>query len=142
MNTRTKLRILVMLTALLLLASWSLSRLSRRSAGIYVGLPAGSSALDCRDLVLTISKQRSVKINYDTVPLESLAVRLKLMYSLRYWRALLVRADPDVSFDEVMGVIDVAQGAVSDIHLVVLTPNAEKTAPSCLLARGFNNKMD
>ncbi len=91
---RIALRILLILTAVLLLAIWSSRRLSRRSAGIYVELPAKSSALDCRDMVLTISKPHTVKINYDTVPLESLAARLKSIYSQRYWRVLLVRADP------------------------------------------------
>jgi biopolymer transport protein ExbD len=114
-----------MLTVLLLLALWSSRRLSRRSAGIYVGLPAESSTLDCRDLVLTISKQHSVKVNHDTVPLESLGARLKGIYSQRYRRILLVRADPDVNFDEVTQVIYEAQGGVSDMQLVVLTPNAE-----------------
>ena len=138
MNTRTTLRIRLMLTVLLLLALWSSRRLSRRSAGIYVGLPAESFTLDCRDLVLTISKQHSVKVNHDTFPLESMGARLKGIYSQRYRRILLVRADPNVNFDEVMQVIYEAQGGVSDMQLVVLTPKAEKTAPSCLLAQGFN----
>ena len=133
---RIALRILLILTAVLLLAIWSSRRLSRRSAGIYVELPAESSALDCRDMVLTISKPHTVKINYDTVPLESLAARLKSIYSQRYWRVLLVRADPEVSFEEAIGVVDVAHGAVSDMQLVMLTPKTEKTAPSCLPIEG------
>ena len=79
-----------------------------------------------------------MKVNHDTVPLESLGARLKGIYSQRYRRILLVRADPNVNFDEVMQVIYEAQGGVSDMQLVVLTPKAEKTAPSCLLAQGFN----
>jgi biopolymer transport protein ExbD len=138
MEMRIALRILLMLAVLLLLALWGWRRLSRRAAGIYVGLPAESSALDCRDLVLTISKNHSVKINYDTVPLESLAARLKGIYSQRYWRELLVRADPEVSVDEAIGVVDVVHGAVPDVQLVILTPKTEKTAASCLVIDGPN----
>ena len=133
---RIALRILLILTVVLLLALWGSRRLPRRSVGIYVGLPAESSALDCRDMVLTISKQHSVKINYDTVPLESLAARLEAIYSQRYRRVRLVRADPEVRFDETIGVVEVAHGAVSDVQLMILTPRTEKTAPSCLLIEG------
>ena len=112
---------------MLLLVAFSASRRLRpRSAGIYVELPADSPRLGFSNLVLTISKQHSVKINYDPVPIESLAARLKVMYGLRYKHVLLIRADPDVSFQEVMDVIAVAQGAVADKHLVVFTPRAEK----------------
>ncbi len=133
-------RALLILTVLLLAAFWSLKRLSRQSAGIDVGLPADSPKLGCSDLVLTISKQHSVKINYDPVPLESLAPRLKDMYRQRYKHVLLFRAEPDISFQEVMGVIDIARGAVSDMQLVVLTPRAEKTT-ACLPIEGLS-KMD
>jgi biopolymer transport protein ExbD len=133
---RIAFRIFLILTVVLLLALWNSRRLSRRSAGSYVGLPAEFSALDCRDMVLTISKQHSVKINYDAVALESLAARLKSIYSQCYWRVLLVRADPEVSFEEAIGVVDVAHGAVTDMQLVMLTPKTEKTAPSCLLIDG------
>jgi biopolymer transport protein ExbD len=78
-----------------------------------------------------------VKINYDPVPLESLPARLKDIYSQRYKHVLLVRADPDIRVQEVMGVIDIARGAVSDMQLVLLTPRAEKTTP-CLYIEGVS----
>jgi biopolymer transport protein ExbD len=68
-----------------------------------------------------------VKIGYGLVPRESLAARLKNIYSQRYKHVLLVRADPDISFQEVMGVVDIAREAVPDMQLVLLTPRAEKT---------------
>jgi biopolymer transport protein ExbD len=136
---RLVLRILLILTVLLLAGFWISKRLSRRSTGIYVRLPADSRELGCVDLVLTI-QQHSLKINYDSVPFESLAARLKGIYGIRYKHVLLVRAYPDVSFQEVIDVLDVAQRAVSDMELVLLTPKAEKTA-SCILTDGLK-KMD
>ena len=132
---RLALRILLILTLLLLVAFSASRRLRPRSAGIDVGLPADSPTLGCSDLMLTISKHHSVKINYDPVPLELLSSRLKRMYDLRYRRVLLVRADADVSFREVMRVIDVAQGAVSNLEPALLTPRAEKTSP-CVPVEG------
>jgi biopolymer transport protein ExbD len=137
MNVRIAFRILLILTVVLLLALWNSRRLSRRSAGIYVGVPAESSALDCSDMVLTISKQRSVKINSDPVPLESLAARLKGIYGQRYRRVLLVRADPEITFQEAMEAVDIARGAVPDMQLVFLTPKAETTR-ACPIVEGFS----
>jgi biopolymer transport protein ExbD len=140
MNMRLTRRILLILTVLLLVAFWNWRHISRRSAGIAVGLPADSPTLGCSDLVLSISKQHLVKINYDRVPLESLAARLKDIYGQRYEHLLLVRADPDISFQEVMGVIDIARGADSDMQFVLLTPRAEKVTP-CLYTEAVS-KMD
>jgi biopolymer transport protein ExbD len=127
MNMRIAIRILLIVTVFLLLALWSWRRHSHRSVGIYVGLPAQSSTLVFNDMVLTISKQHSVKINNFPVPFESLVARLKIVDSQRYRHILLVRADPDTSFQEVLGVVDIARGAVPDVQLVVLTPKVEKT---------------
>jgi biopolymer transport protein ExbD len=123
---RLALRIPLLLTVMLLGAFSASKRHHPRSAGIYVQLPADSPRLGFSNLVLTISKQYSVKINYDPVPIESLADRFKVRYGLRYKHVLLIRADPDVNFQEVMDVIDVAQGAVADMQLVVITPRAKK----------------
>jgi biopolymer transport protein ExbD len=81
-----------------------------------------------------------VKISYAPVPRESLAAELKNIYSQRYKHALLVRAGPDISFQEVMGVVDIARGAVPDLQLVLLTPRAEKTM-ACSTIEGLS-KLD
>jgi|HubBroStandDraft_5_1064220.scaffolds.fasta_scaffold335290_1 biopolymer transport protein ExbD len=131
MNMRLARRVPLILIVLLLVAFWNWRRIYRCSAGIDVGLPADSPTLGCSDLVLSISKQHFVKINHDPIPIQSLAARLRAIYSQRYKHVLLVRADPDVGFQEVMGVIDIARGADSDMELVLLTPRAEKMTP-CL----------
>ena len=131
MNMSLARRVLLILIVLFLVAFWNWRRSYRCSAGIDVGLPADSPTLGCSDLVLSISKQHFVKINHDPIPIQSLAARLRAIYSQRYKHVLLVRADPDVGFQEVMGVIDIARGADSDMELVLLTPRAEKMTP-CL----------
>jgi biopolymer transport protein ExbD len=140
MHVRLARRTLLILIVLLLTASWSVRRYLRRSAGVDVGLPADSPTLGCSDLVLSISKQHLVKISYAPVPRESPAAELKNIYSQRYKHVLLVRAEPDISFQEVMGVVDIARGAVPDMRLVLLTPRAEKTM-ACLPIEGLS-KMD
>jgi biopolymer transport protein ExbD len=120
-------RTLLILILLLLTAFWSVRRYWRWSAGFDVGLPVDSPKFGCSDVVLTVSTQHLVKIGYGLVPRESLAARLKNIYSQRYKHSLLVRADPDISFQEVMGVVDIAREAVPDMQLVLLTPRAEKT---------------
>jgi biopolymer transport protein ExbD len=140
MNMRLIRRVLLILIVLLLVAFWNWRRIYRCSAGIDVGLPADSPTLGCSDLVLSISKQHFVKINHDPIPIQSLAARLRAIYSQRYKHVLLVRADPDVDFQEVMGVIDIARGADSDMQLVLLTPRVEKTTP-CLYTESVS-KLD
>jgi biopolymer transport protein ExbD len=122
---RLAVRILLILTVLSV-AFLGSRRLRPQPAGIYVGLPPDSPGLGFGELVLGISKQHSIKINYDRVPIESLAARLNAICGFRYKCVVFVRADPDISFQEVMDVIDVAQGAVADVQLVLVTPRMER----------------
>ena len=133
-------RTLLILIVLLLTAFWSVRRYERRSAGFDVGLPVDSPKFGCSDVVLTVSTQHLVKIGFGLVPRESLAAQLKNIYSQRYEQVLLVRADPDISFQEVVGVVDIVRGAVPDMQLVLLTPRAEKTM-ACPPIQGLS-KMD
>jgi biopolymer transport protein ExbD len=128
-------RILLIVVLLLSVGFWGWKQHSRRPVGIYVGAPADTSDPGCthyRSLVLNISPRHLVKLNHDAVQFESLAATLKNIYRERYDRILFVRAEPDVSFQEAMTVLDLARGAVPDMHLILLTPGLEKTEP-CLL---------
>jgi biopolymer transport protein ExbD len=83
-------------------------------------LPGHVSPSECGDssvIVLQISKEHSFRINSETVSSESLRGRLREIYRLRAERVLLVSADPDVSFQEVVGAMDIAQGAVTNLYL-------------------------
>jgi biopolymer transport protein ExbD len=131
---RLALRILLILTLSATVGFWGWNRLSRRSTGIYVGLPAHTSDPECAfsSIVLNISKPHSVKLNYDSVRFESLPATLKHVYGERYDQILFVRADSDVTFQDVMEIIDSARRAVPDVHLILLTPGLERIQP-CLV---------
>lgn len=126
---RLTIRILLIATAVLIIGLRVSKRLNSRSSGFYVLLSGHVSPSECGDfsvIVLQISKEHSFRINYETVSSESLRGRLREIYRLRAERVLLVRADPDVSFQEVVGAIDITQGAVTNLYLVLVTPEEEK----------------
>ena len=126
---RLTLRILLIATAALIIGFRVSKRLSRRSTGFYIELPAHTSQSQCGDfdaIVLQLSKEHSLTINSEQVTRETVGGRLQDIYRVRAERLLLIRADPDVSFQEVAGVIDVAQGAVKNLYVTLITPGAEK----------------
>jgi biopolymer transport protein ExbD len=97
--------------------------------GFYIELPAHTSQSQCGDfdvIVLQISKEHTLKINSEPVKRETVGTRLHDIYRLRAERLLLVTADPDISFQEVAGAIDVAHGAVKNLYVTLVTPDAEK----------------
>jgi biopolymer transport protein ExbD len=130
---RPAFRILLILASLLVLGFGIARRLSRRSVGINVGLRLHAPDNGCNAIAVHISNDRSVKINYVRVPVESLVGRLRDIYQLRIDHVLLIRADSDVSFQEVMRIIDLIQGTVPDVHPVLLTPGLEKNEPCIYL---------
>jgi biopolymer transport protein ExbD len=126
---RLTIRILLIATAVLIISLRVSKRLNSKSSGFYVLLPGHVSRSECGDfslIVLQISKEHSFRINSETVSTESLRGRLREIYRLRAERVLLVSADPDVSFQEVVGAMDIAQGAVTNLYLVLVTPEEEK----------------
>jgi len=97
--------------------------------GLYVELPAHVFQHDCGDFYVTIlemSKEKVLTINSKPVPRETLATRLSDIYRLRAERLLLVKADQNLSFQDVASVIDVANGSVKNLYVTLVTPGAEK----------------
>jgi hypothetical protein len=131
MNARLGCRLLLIVLMFVLAASWSWKRYSRHATGFNVGLVAVPSQFGCGgNVVLTVSKYHAVKIDYSYhLPLESLADQLKGMCKERYTHDIFLRADPDVSFKELMEAVDITRGAVTDMQVVLLTPTSEKTTP-------------
>ena len=126
---RLTLRILLIATALLIIGLRVSKRFNGSSAGFYVELPGHTSRSECGDysvFILQISKGHSYRINSETVSGESLRGRLREIYRLRAERVLLVRADSDVSFQDVAEAIDMAQRAVTNLYVILVTPDAEK----------------
>jgi len=126
---RLTLRILLIATVVLMFGFKATKRHLSQSAGFYSELPAHTSQSQCGDfdvIVLQISKDHSLKINSEQIPREIIAGRLKDIYRVRAERLLLIRADPDLTFQDVVRNIDVAQGAVKNLYVTLITPGAEK----------------
>jgi len=99
------------------------------TTGFYVELPAHLFRDDCGDFDVTIlemSKEKVLTINSKPVPRETLATRLSEIYRLRAERLLLVKADPNLSFQDVASIIDVANDSVENLYVTLVTPDAEK----------------
>ena len=107
--------------------------------GLYVKLLAHTSTAECGDsdvIVLQLLKDRSFRINSERVPIERLNGRLREIFRSRAERILLVRADPELSFQEVVNAIGISQDAVSNLNVALLTPATEKKpCPSITMPR-------
>jgi len=126
---RLTLRILLLATVVLIVGLRVSKTLNHRPSGFYVELVAHTSSSECGDgrkIVLQILKGHTFKINSETVLSEDLKGQLREIFRTRAERVLLIRADPDVSFQEVVSAIDAAEGDVTNLHVVLLTPEGEK----------------
>lgn len=97
--------------------------------GLYVKLLAHTSPSECGDsdvIVLQLLNDRSFKINSERVPIENLRGRLRETFQPRAERILLVRADAEVSFQEVVAAISISDEAVSNLYAALLTPEAQE----------------
>jgi biopolymer transport protein ExbD len=126
---RWTLRILLVATAVLTLGLRVSKRLNHKPLGLSVKLIAHTSLSQCGDsdvIVLQLLNDRSFRINSESIPIENLRGQLREIFRSRAERVLLVRADPEVSFQEVVTAIDIAQGAISNLYVALLTPEAER----------------
>ena len=129
MRLRIRALLIALLTVILILTV--VKRLCHRSAGFYVELPLHVTESECRrlknkDIVVQISNANSLRINAETISHESLRERLREVYQVRAERVLFVAADPDVSFQEVIRIIDVARGSITNLDVSLLTPTSQK----------------
>jgi biopolymer transport protein ExbD len=67
-----------------------------------------------KTVVVTIEKSGNIKINQDDVELRYLGDRLQDIFKTRNERTMFVQGDPDLLFNDVVSVIDVAKGAGVD----------------------------
>lgn len=67
-----------------------------------------------RTVVVIIEKDKSMKINSEVVLFENLPKRLEDIFKTRAERVCFVKGDPDLEFQEVAKVIDVAKGVGID----------------------------
>jgi biopolymer transport protein ExbD len=114
------------------------TRLNGKSSGLFVQTVGHSPRSDCGDssvIVLQISKEHSFRINSETVSDENLKRRLSEIYRPRLERVLLVSANPDVSFQDVVRAIDIAQQDVPHLYVALINRGEEKKS-SCLFIKG------
>lgn len=129
MDMRLTIRSLLIALVTIILIFTIVKPLSHTSVGFYVKLPLHVTESDCgdrRDIFVHISSENSLRINGETVQRKTLGDRFKEIYRVRAERVLFVSADPDVSFQDVVGIMDVARGSVTNLYVSLLTPAAQK----------------
>jgi biopolymer transport protein ExbD len=132
---RRTLRILLVATAVLVIGLRVSRKLNNKPLGLYVELVAHTLPSECGDsdvIVLQLLNDRSFKINSERVPIENVRGQLREIFLPRAERILLVRADAEVSFQEVVTAISIAEGAVSNLYVALLTPEAQKELCLCI----------
>jgi biopolymer transport protein TolR len=67
-----------------------------------------------RTVVVIIEKDKTMKINQEGILFENLGKRLEDIFKSRAERVCFVKADPDLEYQEVAKVIDVAKGVGID----------------------------
>ena len=139
---RLAIRILLIVTIVLMIG-FRVETALKPVYGFYIQLPEQTSQSECGDsdvIVLQLAKDHSLAINSETVTRENVGGRLHDIYHTRAERLLLIRADPDLRFQEVADIIDVAQGAVKNLYVTLITPGAEKEPCMFIVAPRFPRK--
>ncbi|MCX6624499.1 MAG: biopolymer transporter ExbD [Acidobacteria bacterium] len=72
------------------------------------------TAADQRTVVITINKDKSMMINTEVTEEAKLGTRLEEIFKTRAERVVFVKGDPDLEFQVVARVIDIAKGAGID----------------------------
>lgn len=67
-----------------------------------------------KTVVVSIDRNNQIKINQDEVELRYLGERLQEIFKTRNERTMFVQGDPDLLFNDVIQVIDIAKGSGVD----------------------------
>lgn len=78
-----------------------------------------------RTVVIIIEKDNSLKINAEVTDETRLGKRLEDIFKTRAERVVFVKGDPDIEFDAVAKVIDIAKGSGID-KIGLMTPRIEQ----------------
>ncbi len=84
--------------------------------GIDIKLPETSAADEggggpSNAIVLTMERDRTIKLNQDVIELNLLESRLRDMYQIRQDKTIFIRADESLPYQDVLRIIDIAKGA-------------------------------
>lgn len=96
--------------------------------GIDIQLPEqsepGQAGASKQAYVLTLERDRSVKLNQDPVPMDVLETRLREVFQRRTDKTIFIRADKSVLYKDVLRLIDIAKGSGIEV-LGVMTQTYE-----------------
>ena len=96
--------------------------------GIDIQLPEqsdpGQPGPSKQAYVLTLERDRSVKLNQDPVPIDLLEARLREVYQRKTDKTIFIRADKSVMYKDVLRLIDIAKGSGIEV-LGVMTQTYE-----------------
>lgn len=73
-----------------------------------------NQAADMRTVVVSVNKDASLMINTEPVNEQELGPRLEKIFATRAERVVFVKGDPELEFQSVAKVIDIAKGAGID----------------------------
>ena len=85
------------------------------------------SEADDRTVVVTINKDKTYLINQEETTLEAIGRRLEQIFKTRAERVIFVKGDPDLEFESVATVIDIAKGVGID-KVGLMTEKMEQEA--------------
>jgi len=86
--------------------------------------PNQHSDADQRTVVVTVNKDKSMLINQEATDPAKLGPRLEEIFKTRAERVIFVKGDPDLEFQDVAKVIDIAKGVGID-KVGLMTPQME-----------------
>jgi biopolymer transport protein ExbD len=72
-------------------------------------------------IIVSLNKDKALKINKDEIDEAVLGDRLKAIFRTRADKIMFVNADPDLDFEDVVKIIDIAKGAAVDVKVGLMT---------------------
>jgi biopolymer transport protein TolR len=86
--------------------------------------PNSNQAADVRTVVITVNRDRTLAINQEATDEIKLGPRLEEIFKTRAERIIFVKGDPELEYQYVARVIDIAKGAGID-KVGLMTPKLE-----------------
>ena len=86
--------------------------------------PNQQTDADQRTVVVSVNKDKSMMINTEATDENKLGARLEEIFKTRAERVIFVKGDPDLEFQSVAKVIDIAKGVGID-KVGLMTPEME-----------------
>src|SRR5262249_4614154 len=117
---RGEINVTPLIDVLLVLLITFMIIIPQNSTGLNAQIPRPSHEFaDWPPIVVRVGEDRALRINSEGVPWEKLDQRLRQIFAVRAERVMFVSAAPQVDFQDVARVLDVARGAGVD-HAALL----------------------